>query len=71
VTDTIGVVPFVDAGAASAGRVPDLGDIRYAAGIGLRYYTGIGPVRLDFALPLNRRPGDARYGVYVSLGQSF
>jgi translocation and assembly module TamA len=71
VTDTIGVVPFVDAGAAFPGRVPDLGDLRYGVGLGLRYYTGIGPVRVDFAVPLNRRPGDAQYGIYVSLGQSF
>ncbi|MBN9008601.1 MAG: BamA/TamA family outer membrane protein, partial [Rhizobiales bacterium] len=57
--------------AAFAGRVPDLGQLRYSAGLGLRYYTGIGPVRLDVAFPLNRRPDDARYGIYVSLGQSF
>jgi translocation and assembly module TamA len=71
VTDTIGIVPFLDAGAAFAGRVPDLSQLRYSAGLGLRYYTGIGPVRLDVAFPLNRRPDDARYGIYVSLGQSF
>ena len=71
VTDTIGVVPFVDAGAAFAGPVPDLGQLRFGAGLGLRYYTGIGPVRVDFAVPLNRQPGDAHYGIYVSLGQSF
>ena len=64
-------MPFIDIGAASEGSVPDLGDLRYAAGLGLRYYTGIGPVRLDVAIPLNPEPGDAGYGVYISLGQSF
>jgi len=71
VTDTIGIVPFFDIGSASEGSVPDLDDLRYAAGLGLRYYTGIGPVRLDVAVPLNPEPDDAGYGVYISLGQSF
>ncbi|HKD27634.1 MAG TPA: BamA/TamA family outer membrane protein, partial [Xanthobacteraceae bacterium] len=35
------------------------------------YYTAIGPVRLDFAVPINRQQGDSGYGIYVSLGQSF
>ena len=71
VTDTIGIVPFFDIGSASEGSVPDFDDLRYAAGLGLRYYTGIGPVRLDVAVPLNPEPDDAGYGVYISLGQSF
>lgn len=71
VTDTIGIVPFVDAGAAFDSEIPDFDGLRYSAGIGLRYYTALGPLRLDFAVPLNRREGDARYGIYVSLGQSF
>jgi translocation and assembly module TamA len=71
VTDTIGIVPFFDIGGASEGSVPDLDDLRYAAGLGLRYYTGIGPVRLDVAIPLDPEPDDAGYGIYISLGQSF
>jgi translocation and assembly module TamA len=71
VTETIGVVPFFDAGAAFASEIPDFNGLRYSAGIGLRYYTALGPLRLDFAVPLNRREGDARYGIYVSLGQAF
>lgn len=71
VTDTIGLVPFVDAGSAYRSSTPTLGGLRYGAGIGVGYYTSIGPVRADFAVPLNRRPGDAHYGIYVSLGQAF
>ncbi len=73
VTDTIGIVPFFDAGAAYSGAVPDFlrGDTRMSAGIGLRYYTGIGPIRLDVAVPINPRPGDQPVALYVSLGQSF
>ncbi|HTX24529.1 MAG TPA: BamA/TamA family outer membrane protein [Steroidobacteraceae bacterium] len=41
------------------------------AGTGVRYYTPIGPVRVDFAVPLVRRPDDARFEVYIGLGQAF
>ncbi|CAH1653567.1 Autotransporter secretion outer membrane protein TamA [Hyphomicrobiales bacterium] len=72
VTDTIGVVPFVDAGGAFRDSVPSFDDdIKYSAGIGLRYYTSLGPLRLDVARGLNRDKGDPPYGIYMSLGQSF
>ncbi|WP_375460315.1 autotransporter assembly complex family protein [uncultured Enterovirga sp.] len=74
VTDTIGVVPFFDAGGAFASTVPKLGlkdAVQMSAGLGLRYYTGIGPLRLDVAFPLNPRPGDQPVVLYVSIGQSF
>lgn len=72
VTDTIGIVPFVDAGGAFRDSVPTFDeDIKYAAGIGLRYYTSLGPLRLDVARGLNRDKGDPPYGIYLSLGQSF
>lgn len=72
VTDTIGVVPFLDAGDAYSTSLPDFnGRLQMAAGLGLRYYTGIGPIRLDVAAPLNRRPGDPPVAVYVSIGQAF
>ncbi|WP_238313354.1 autotransporter assembly complex protein TamA [Methylobacterium organophilum] len=74
VTDTIGVVPFFDAGTAFASPVPDFSErIRKAAGIGLRYYTGIGPVRVDLAFPLDHVKGNHERPVvlYISLGQAF
>lgn len=64
-------VPFVDAGAVDVEWTPRLRDIRYGAGIGIRYQTSFGPLRLDVGTPLNRRPGESRIGVYVSLGQAF
>jgi translocation and assembly module TamA len=67
----LAVVPFLDAGSVSTGAVPDFETIRFGAGVGLRYYTGFGPLRVDFATPLNPRPGDSRIAVYVSLGQAF
>lgn len=73
VTDTIGVVPFVDAGNAFLSSVPDFKTerVRVSTGLGLRYYTGIGPIRLDVAVPVDRKRGESRYGVYVSIGQAF
>ena len=66
-----GVVPFLDAGNISTDFLPKLSDIRYGAGIGLRYYSTFGPIRIDVGTPLNRQKGDSRIAVYVSLGQAF
>ncbi|MFC5083986.1 autotransporter assembly complex protein TamA [Microvirga arabica] len=72
VTDTIGIVPFVDAGTAFESSYPDFNErIRVGAGLGLRYYTGIGPIRLDVAIPVNRERGDPSYAIYVGIGQAF
>jgi translocation and assembly module TamA len=40
-------------------------------GAGVRYYTSIGPLRLDFAVPTYRRSNDDRFEVYIGLGQAF
>ncbi|MDO1584061.1 autotransporter assembly complex protein TamA [Rhizobium oryzicola] len=71
VTEKIGIVPFLDVGAVSTEMVPDFSDIRMGAGIGLRYATPFGPIRVDVALPLNRYEGGSRYGIYAGIGQSF
>jgi translocation and assembly module TamA len=72
ITDTIGIVPFIDAGTAFASSYPDFDErIRVAAGLGLRYYTGIGPIRLDVATPLSRERGDRSIAIYVGIGQAF
>jgi translocation and assembly module TamA len=72
VTDTIGVVPFVDAGTAFSSRLPDFsGKIRVGAGLGLRYHTGLGAIRFDVAAPLNPEPGDPRFGIYIGIGEAF
>ena len=72
VTDTIGVVPFVDSGAAFASAVPNFStSMRTSVGVGLRYYTGIGPIRLDIATPLSPKPGEARYAFYIGIGEAF
>ncbi len=67
----VSVVPFVDAGSVGTGATPDFDTIRIGAGIGVRYTTGFGPLRLDVATPVNPGPGDGPIAVYVSLGQAF
>jgi translocation and assembly module TamA len=71
ITDTIGVVPFIDVGTVADNIVPDFADIRAGAGIGIRYATPFGPLRLDFAIPLNKYEGGTDYGIYAGIGQSF
>ncbi len=72
VTDNIGVVPFVDFGNAFIDEFPDFSEeMRVGAGLGLRYYTGLGPLRLDVATPVNPLPGDPRIALYLGLGQAF
>lgn len=71
ITKTIGIVPFVDAGQASAGSSPFKGKVRVGYGLGLRYYTGIGPIRLDLAFPVKRTAGSGAFAIYIGLGEAF
>ncbi|WP_246449921.1 autotransporter assembly complex protein TamA [Qipengyuania soli] len=67
----VSVVPFFDLGAVSINRTPDFRYVKYGAGLGLRYATGFGPIRIDVGVPLNPDPEDSSVAVYVSLGQAF
>lgn len=66
-----GIVPFIDGGNIYTDVLPTFGGLRYGTGLGVRYYTSFGPIRVDVGTPLNRRAGDSRIAVYVSLGQAF
>ncbi|XJJ60442.1 BamA/TamA family outer membrane protein [Novosphingobium sp. BL-8H] len=68
---TYGVVAFVDAGQAYREKIPQFNNLRYGVGIGGRFYTNFGPVRLDLATPIDRQPGESRINIYVSIGQAF
>ncbi len=67
----IQVVPFFDIGSVSQRAVPDFDVLRYAAGLGVRYKTSFGPIRIDVGVPLNRSEFDAPVVVFVGLGQAF
>lgn len=72
-TQTLGFVAFLDGGSAFESTYPSFDEtLRWGAGPGFRYYTPIGPLRLDVGFPLNKRPGiDSDYQIYVSIGQAF
>jgi len=68
----IGGVVFVDGGTVSEETVIDFSeDFLVAAGTGLRYYSPVGPVRVDIAFPLNGRDVDDTFQFYFSIGQAF
>jgi translocation and assembly module TamA len=66
-----GAAFFVDAGQVSASLKALPGEFRIGTGAGVRYYTPIGPIRLDLAVPMPRRAGDDAFEVYIGLGQAF
>ena len=66
-----GAAVFADFGTVSDEVFPDFGDVRIGVGAGIRYDTGLGPLRLDLAVPLDRQEGDPSVGIYVGLGQAF
>ncbi len=72
VTERIGAAVFLDAGRVSAASfdwAPD--DLRYGAGVGVRYRTPVGPLRLDLGFPFDPPADDAAWQVHVSIGQVF
>ncbi|HBG18424.1 MAG TPA: outer membrane protein assembly factor, partial [Desulfobulbaceae bacterium] len=71
VTETIGVVPFIEGGNVFESQEPEDFDLLWAAGLGLRYYTAVGPLRFDFAVPLDQREIDDDFQIYISIGQAF
>jgi translocation and assembly module TamA len=72
-SEQFGVVAFLDGGNAFAAPNPDFGQgLLWGTGFGVRYFTPVGPFRLDIGFPLDRRPGvDDSFQVYLSLGQAF
>jgi translocation and assembly module TamA len=66
-----GIVPFLDGGTLANDIVPKGRNWQFGAGIGARYYSSFGPIRVDVGTPLNPRSGDAPIAVVVSLGQAF
>jgi translocation and assembly module TamA len=68
-----GVVPFIDGGQVYEEIYPRLssGDLQWAGGLGLRYYSPVGPIRFDIAFPINPRGIDDPLQFYISIGQAF
>ncbi|MGB6229919.1 MAG: autotransporter assembly complex family protein [Litorimonas sp.] len=71
ITDSIGAVAFVDAGNISDSEYPTFDNLRVGVGVGARYMTPAGPIRIDVATPLNPSSRDDAIQVYISIGQAF
>lgn len=74
VNDSFSIVAFADAGHVSAGPLSGASDWHAGGGVGLRYNTPIGPMRLDLATPIRRNAtaGSARaLQLYLGIGQAF
>lgn len=69
ITDKIGAVAFVDYGYVAASSSFDGGTWHGGAGLGVRYKTGIGPIRADLAVPITG--GGNSVSLYVGIGQAF
>ncbi len=69
---TLSFAAFTDVGSVYP-RVSeiDLGEIFYTTGLGVRYKTPVGPVRVDWGYKLNRRPGEGAYRIHVTIGNAF
>jgi translocation and assembly module TamA len=73
----LGFATFVDAGNVSRNLDPLNGALKVGVGAGVRYYTALGPLRVDLAFPLQRSKGpgvvnpDDAFEVYIGLGQAF
>lgn len=73
ISENFGLVLFYDIGNVYKSYYPDFKEgFRQSTGLGIRYYTPIGPLRLDLAFPLNKRKHiDNSLEAYFSIGQSF
>jgi translocation and assembly module TamA len=69
--ESFGAVAFVDAGQVGAGATPFTGKLQSAGGVGGRYYTSIGAIRADIAVPFARQHGGDSFELYLGLGQAF
>ncbi len=79
ITEKIGLVPFFEMASVVRKGTPQLfgNEMFSGVGIGLRYYSGLGPIRFDVATPLTKRKSkggkriDSPYQISVSIGQVF
>ena len=68
---SIGAVVFADAGQVSTSSAPFVGKLQEGVGVGARYYTAIGPIRVDVAVPVSKPPRGDSFELYLGLGQAF
>ncbi len=68
----LGIVGFLDAGNVwLKTKDIDINDIRYTTGLGLRYTTPVGPIRIDYGHKLDKKRGESRGEIHFSIGHAF
>lgn len=67
----MGVVGFIDAGTLTERPTPTLSDVHVGVGVGFRYYTDFGPIRIDVARAVTQTEHAPKLGLYISIGQAF
>jgi len=72
-TTQLGFVAFLDGGSAYEPEISDFNEsYQWGAGLGFRYFTGVGPIRIDVGVPVNPRDDiDNDFEFYISIGQAF
>ena len=70
--DPLGVALFVEGGSVSEDQAPTFSEgVQLAAGGGLRYYSPVGPIRVDVGVPVNPEDDDDAFQIYLSIGQAY
>lgn len=68
------IAGFVDAGSLTTDKgsvLPKFKDMRYAAGLGLRYRLPFGPLRVDYGVNLDRKTGENLGALHIGFGFAF
>lgn len=78
INDNIGIVAFLEGGNVYTTKLPrPWKKMFWGYGFGIRYYTPIGPIRLDIGFPTKKRKTsngkkiDDDFNIYISVGQAF
>ncbi len=66
-----GLVFFTDAGNVWVQQAIHLNDLRASYGMGLRYNTPVGPIRVDYGQKIHRRTGESPGELHFSIGHAF
>jgi translocation and assembly module TamA len=70
--ESFGAVAFVDGGLVSSNsNFSNFDDLRIGVGLGARYFTAVGPLRVDLAVPLEPLPDSDPVALYIGIGQAF
>lgn len=69
---SVRIMPFVDAGNVyGVGEQVNLGLLRYSSGIGLAWYSPLGPLTFSYAFPMHTQPGDNIQRLQFQIGTNF